>query len=319
MKVAVVDKFGKKSQIVIKNIAKPRCHCNNILLKVHACSLNPIDYKIKLGKFRLFTAFKKYKTVASDFCGEVVEVGSQVKDYHLGDFVYGMVNPLKTGTCSEYVLVKPNEIYHKPPNIDVYETAALPIASLTAYQALVYLGKIKSRKAPKVLINGSSGGVGHFAVQIAKYLGAEVTAICSFRSRHFVHSLGADTIIDYTKESLFVYGTKYDIIFDVQGNLLYKNIKKYLTNDGCYINTQPDNMSVIKNAFGVVSSVFTKKKAKFILASSKPKDLKEISNMIASGHLRVTIEKKYSLEDVSNAFAQLERGRVQGKLIINIL
>ena len=318
MKAVVLDKFGKSARLLIKDVPKPRFGTDTLLVKVQACSLNPIDYKIKLGRLHPFTMLKKNKIVASDFCGEITELGPRVQHYKKGDIVYGMINPIETGCCAEYIAVKPSQISHKPKTLDSKTAASIPLAALTAYQALVQVGQIRNFESPRVLINGSSGGVGHFAVQIAKHFGAEVTAVCSSINRDFVCSLGATTVIDYTRQNVFAGTETYDIIFDVQGNLSYKCARKYLNKKSYYINTTPDFSTVIENIPWIFSSLYANKKAKFILAKPRSKDLSAIATLFEKSVVTVNIEKEYSMEKVDEAFSRIQTGRVRGKLIIEV-
>ena len=319
MKAAVVDRIGKRAQILKKEIEKPTVCDKGLLIKVHGCSLNPIDYKMKYGRLRPLTLFKQPYVVASDYCGEIVAFGSKISSYRVGDLVFGMINPLIKGTCADYVVVSPNEVCHKPNQMDTRSASALALAGLTAYQGLYHLAKIQNRERAKVLINGSSGGVGHIAVQLAVHAGAEVTAVCSERNREFVLSLGAHHLIDYEKERLFKGHVSYDIIFDVQGNLHYEVIKPYLVRDGCFLNTTPDASAICHNIISVGKSVFTRKKAKFVLAKANTKDLQALSTLVDAGHLKVAVEQSYSFEDVSEAFSRLETGRVRGKVVISLI
>lgn len=318
MKSVVLNKIGQGAKLILADLACPKPSSKTILVKVHSCSLNPIDYKMKDGKLRLFTLFKRNKVVASDFCGEIVALGSEVDAYKVGDLVYGMINPLVTGTCGEYLVVTSEELYFKPKSLTKEESSGLALAGLTVYQALFHLARISKRKDPKVLINGSSGGVGHIAVQMAKYFKSHVTAVCSFRNTKFVRSLGADKVIDYTKEDLFSEDSCYDIIFDIQGNLGYYRAKRYLTPKGCYINTTPDVKAVAKDFLWIILSYFTSRKAKFVLAQPNAKDLKSLCLLTENSNLKIIVDKEYPMENIADAFSYLESSRVRGKLIIRV-
>lgn len=319
MKALVVDKFGKNSRIILAHgIPRPQVGKKDILVKVHSCALNPIDYKIKSGLFRPITLINRHKILGSDFCGEIVALGTGVKGFNIGDLTYGMINPVETGSCAEYILAKPSQISLKPRRIPSDLAAAIPLACLTAYQALVHIAKIQHFRAPRVMINGGSGGVGHFAIQIATHFGATVTAVCSERNKEFVESLGADDVIDYTKGPIFPTQKPFDIVFDVQGNLDYTEIKPFLREKSCYINTAPDPLTLVKALPAVVRAYMQSKKASFILTRPSPHDLEKIAELFDQSQLSVHVESQYSMEEAEAAFARLESSRVRGKIIIQL-
>ncbi|MEG4805834.1 NAD(P)-dependent alcohol dehydrogenase, partial [Microcoleus sp. ARI1-B5] len=214
-----------------------------LLVRVRASSVNPVDWKIRQGHLQLLTGFNFPRIVGSDISGVVVEVGREVTKFQAGDEVYTFLNPIAGGACAQYAVVPESSAAIKPKNITHAEAAAVPIAGLTALQALRDLGEIKAEY--KVLVNGASGGVGNFAVQVAKAMNAEVTGVCSAKNREFVKGLGADYVLDYAEIDFTQQREKYDIILDAVGTKTFAECEKVLQPEGVYISTLPslDNLA----------------------------------------------------------------------------
>ncbi len=312
MKAVFYNRYGSPDVLEIGELEKPTINDDEILVKAYASSVNPVDWKIRKGSLKIFTGKKFPKGVGADTAGTVVEVGEKVTGFDIGNEVYGKLGGFKGSAYSEYVVAKPEDLSPKPTNLDYNEAASVPLAALTAYQALVNLGELKS--GSKVLINGCSGGVGHFGVQIAKALGAEVTGVCSTKNVKLSKELGADKIIDYTKENIAKSIEKYDIFFDAVANQSYGKIKPILNKNGRYVTTLPSVGVILNSVTGLLSS----KKAKMINAKSNPQDLQQITNWIEDGKVKPVIDKVYSLEDIREAHRHSETGRVVGKLVISI-
>jgi NADPH:quinone reductase-like Zn-dependent oxidoreductase len=225
MKAAIIHQYGEPDVLQIAEIPKPTLQNHQLLLKVHAASINPIDWKTRKGMLKFLINQKFPIALGFDVCGEVVEVGNQVTKFKPGDMVYGMVN-FPGGAYAEYAIVSESAAAFKPNNMTAEEAAALPVAALTALQSLRDLGGIQPGQ--KVLINGGSGGVGTYAVQIAKAYETEVTAVCSGKNLDLVKSLGADRAIDYTQQDFTTNSETYDIVFDTIANKSLKECKKVL-------------------------------------------------------------------------------------------
>ena len=229
MKAVVINRYGAADVLEYREVEKPAINDDEILVEVYASSVNPVDWKVRQGQLKIITGKKFPRILGCDFSGKIAEIGKNIKNYKVGDEIYGMVSALKGGAYAEYVKVSLENILAKPRNLDFEQAAAVPLAGLTALQSLRNLGKIK--QGDRVLINGCSGGVGSFAIQIAKSFDANVTGICSSKNIEFSKNLGADNVIDYTRKNILERDETYDIFFDVVGNQSFSQIKKLLTKE----------------------------------------------------------------------------------------
>ena len=312
MKAVLYNKYGSPDVLEIGELEKPKINESEILVQAHASSVNPVDWKIRNGSMKIFIGKKFPKGLGGDIAGKVIEVGEKVTRFAVGDEVYGKISGFKGNAYAEYVVAKPEDLAQKPVNLNFNEAATIPLAALTAYQALVNRGELT--KSSKVLINGCSGGVGHFAVQIAKALGADVTGVCSTKNVALAKELGADKVIDYTKNNVTNNKEKYDIFFDAVANQSYGKIKPLLNKNGRYVSTLP-SVGVILNS---VIGLFSSKKAAMINVKSNPQDLQLITEMIENGKVKPIIDKIFLLEDIREAHRYSETGRVVGKLALSI-
>jgi NADPH:quinone reductase-like Zn-dependent oxidoreductase len=311
MKAVAFDRYGSAEELQYREVEKPIAKSNELLVRVRASSVNPVDWKIRQGHLQLLTGFNFPKIVGSDISGVVVEVGREVTKFQPGDEVYTFLNPITGGACAEYCTIPESAAAIKPRNITHAEAAAVPIAGLTALQALRDLGEIQSGN--KVLINGASGGVGIFAVQVAKAMNAEVTGVCSAKNREFVMSLGADVVLDYAGVDFTQQTQKYDIILDAVGTKTFAECENVLQPEGVYISTLPsfDNLAPM-----LTSWFLSGKKAKFILANANPSDLGILRELIESDKVEPIVDRTYSLAEVAAAHAYSETGRAVGKIAI---
>ena len=236
MKAIVFHAFGGNDVIELREAPMPTPGPDEVLIRVHAAGVNPVDWKVREGQSKILTGSRFPKILGIECSGEVVEKGSHVKKFKAGDAVIANAG-MRLGAYAEYVAVRGKTVYPKPEIVTFEDAASLPIAGLTALQAL----RDKGRLAPgmKALINGASGGVGTFAVQIAKILGAEVTAVCSAANAGLVKGLGADHVIDYHQQDFTTIAERYDCIFDVVSSRSFGECKKALTERGVYVNTLP--------------------------------------------------------------------------------
>ncbi len=312
MKAVFFNKYGSADVLEVGDLEKPIINEHEILIEAHASSVNPVDWKIRSGSMKLLTGKKFPRGLGGDVAGKVVEIGGKVVGFKVGDDVYGKLSGFKGNTYAEYVIANPKDLALKPTNLNFNESASIPLAALTAYQALVNLGGIT--KDSKILINGCSGGVGHFAVQIAKAIGAHVTGVCSAKNIKLAKELGTDTSIDYTKENIVNSKIKYDIFFDAVANQSYGKIKPILNKNGRYVSTLP-SVGVVLNS---ITGLFSTKKGKMINVKSNLQDLQQLTKWIENGKLKPIVEKIYPLEDVIEAHRYSETGRVVGKLVISI-
>ena len=313
MKAAVINRYGPAYSLKINEMPVPSVGDEEVLVKVMASSVNPVDWKIRQGKLQLITGFDFPLILGADFCGEVVETGKAAKEFKKGDKVFGMVKAVKGGAYAEYLLVKEKNIVLKPDSLNDEEAAAIPLAGMTALQGLRGSGQLEPDE--KVLINGASGGVGTFAVQIAAAMGAQVTGVCSTKNMEMVSKLGAQNVVDYTKEEPLKPGNKYHLIFDTHGNLSFSKAKECLYDGGIFVNIAPSPKGILD--LGV--SKFTKhKNMELFMLRPQKEDLMDLKKLVEEGKLRSVIDRTYPLEELAEAHEYSEGGHVRGKIAIKI-
>ncbi len=314
MKAVVANGYGTAEVLEYKEVEIPVIKEDEILVQVHASSVNPVDWKIRKGEMKWITGKKPPKILGGDYAGVVAETGKNITGYKKGDAVWGAVNSLKGGAYAEFVKAKNNEIGLKPENLDFTEAASLPIAGLTAYQSLVYKGGLKA--GDHIMINGCSGGVGLAGLQIAKAFGCRVTGVCSTRNVELAKKMGADEVIDYTKEDIIKYKGVYDIFFDTVGNISFSQAKIALKQKGSYITPIPSfKIMLLLPIINITGS----KKIKIIFAKLNITDLNKLKEMAENGKLHPVIEKVYSLDQIREAHIRSESGRVAGKLVLKVV
>jgi len=310
MKAFTKSKYGGPEILQLEEVEKTTLKDNHILVKIEANSANPVDWHILRGKpffARLsFGLFKpKYKILGADFAGIVEEAENNESRFKVGDRVFG--ENLKGGAFAEYTCVPANVCAIMPEGIDFPEMASVPIAGVTALQALIKHGQLKEGES--VFINGSSGGVGHFAVQIAKAYGAVVTAVCSSKNVDFVKTLGADQVIAYDKESIHQHDGKYNLVIDTHGNLSHKDYKS-MGQRGVMVGftTMGHMISVlVKNGFSKFPLIqFT--------AEPNTKDLEILATLIQNGKIKVHIDKTYPYNKIPEAINYIEAMHTKGKV-----
>jgi len=322
MKAVVYCDYGSPDVIKVKDVEKPTAGDNQVLVRIRAASVNPLDWHYLRGTpylMRIGAGMRKPKVtrLGVDFAGTVEAVGSKVKGFKPGDDVFGE----RTGAFAQYVTVGDHgALALKPANVTFEQAASVPIAAITALQAL--RDKAKVQAGQKVLINGASGGVGTFAVQIAKSLGAEVTGVCSTRNMEMVHSIGADHVIDYTQDDFTRGSPDYDVIVDNVGNRSLSECRRALRTDGKYVMIGGPAgrwIDPIPRLIGVVLlSRFVSQKMSMFLADLNPADLTVLSDLLRTGKIKPVIDKKYKLSEVSEAIRYVEMGHARGKVVITV-
>lgn len=312
MYAAVVQQYGAPEVLEYRQVKRPQIKPDQLLIRVRASSINPIDWKIRQGMLKMLPGQTFPMILGFDIAGEVVKVGAQITQFRPGDSVYAYSNQFPGGAYAEYVAVSEKVTASKPNNFSFEEAAAVPLAATTALQALRDEGKLDA--GDRVLINGASGGVGTFAVQIAKALGAEVTAVCSAGNAELVKSLGADRVIDYKQQDFTQDNTKYDVIFDVKGNQSFSRCKPVLQPKGIYVTTQPLPGDFIQS----VMTLFSAQKAKVILAKANSVDLLYLKEQIEEGKVRSIVDRTYPLSEIAEAHRYSEAGHAIGKIVITV-
>lgn len=322
MKAIISNKYGSPDILEFKEVKNPIPDENQVLIKIYAASLNYGNLVLLKGEPFLarfaFGLFKpKYIIPGGDISGKVESVGKNVKHFKPGDEVFGDLSGCGWGGFAEYATVPENSLVMKPSNISYEEAAAVPMAATTALQSLRDKGKIKSGQ--KVLINGASGGVGTFAVQIAKSFGAEVTAVCSTRNLDIIKSIGADNVIDYTKENFTKNNELYDIILAVNGYQPISAYKGSLNQNGKYVMVGGSGAQLTQAMIlGPLLSMTGSKKLGSFLQRPNQTDLIFIRDLIEAGQLKPVIDRYYKMSEVPNAFRYFEEGHTQGKIVITM-
>lgn len=313
MKAFTKYKYGGPEVLQLEEVEKPTVKEGHILIKVMANSANPVDWHVLRGEPFLarfsFGLFKpKYKRIGSDFSGIVEEVGNNVSHFKKGDLVFG--EALSVGAFAEYICAPARICGIMPKEADFMEMACVPIAGLTALQGLVDSGQIK--KGESVLINGASGGVGHFTVQIAKAFGAEVTGVCSTRNAEFVKTLGADNVVAYDKENIHRHNKKYDLIIDNHGNLFHDDFTR-MGKRGVLI-----GFTTIGRMISLVlKNVFSKFSLKPFTAEANTKDLETLAEFILKKEIKVHVSRFYPYNEIPDAIGFIEDMRTKGKIAMS--
>jgi NADPH:quinone reductase-like Zn-dependent oxidoreductase len=313
MKAVVFIAYGGNDVLELKEIPKPAIKPYEVLIRVHAAGVNPVDWKVREGQAKILTGGKFPKVLGIECSGVIAETGHLVKDHKAGDSVIANAG-MGLGAYAEYLAVKEKAVFPKPEMVAFEDAATLPIAGLTALQAVRDKGRIAPGR--KVLINGASGGVGTFAVQIAKILGAEVTAVCSAPNAGLVKGLGADHVIDYCQQDFTKTTERYDCIFDVVSSRSFGECKGALSERGVYINTLP-TPSIFWNI--VITTLLPGKKAETMMVSQRASDMEWMCGQLKTGRLKVVIDCVFSLDQIKEALASSQTGRARGKIVLKIL
>ncbi len=324
MKAIVNCEYGV-GNLQLRELEKPSPNDNEVLIRVRAASINPVDGHMLRGSWlmRPMSGLRKPKNTrfGTDYSGIVEEVGKDVTNFKPGDEVFGA----KTGAVADYICGKADRaIVMKPSNITFEQAGSVAVAGLTALQGIRDKGRIQAGQ--KVLINGASGGVGTFAVQIAKAFGADVTAVCSTRNVDLMKSIGADRVIDYTKEDFTKTDQRYDMIYDLVGNHSFSERRNILTPNGICVlagvggaGLHPGMWGrVLGNFATVFKSKFTSQKFVFYIATLTKDDLNVLRDLMQSGKVAPVIDRTYKMSETQAALRYLEEGHAHGKVVITI-
>jgi NADPH:quinone reductase-like Zn-dependent oxidoreductase len=323
MKAIVYHRYGSPDVLRCEEIEKPTAGDSEVLIKVRAASVNPYDWHFMRGTpylLRMMAGLRRPKStrLGADVAGQVEAVGTKVTRFKAGDEVFGICR----GAFSEYATAPESALVIKPDAISFEQAAAVPMAAFTALQGLRDKGHIQPGQ--KVLINGAAGGVGTFAVQIAKGLGAEVTGVCSTRNVEMVQSIGADHVIDYTRENFTKRGQRYDVILDCIGNHSLSEWRRVLNPSGIYIPVGGTTGRwmigplVSSAAALVLSCLVSQKLIPFFVAKPNKEDLNTLCTLMTAGKVTAVIDRRCGLSDVAGAIRYLEEGHARGKVVIAI-
>ncbi len=320
MKTWIHCEYGSPDVMRVATMERPAPHDSQVFVRVRAVSLNAGDWRVirgepLVGRFIMGLRKPSSITLGTDFAGVVEAVGRSVTRFRVGDSVWGA----RSGSFAEYVTVRESRVMPKPPNITLEQAAGIPVAAITALQGLRDQGQVKAGQ--RVLINGASGGVGTFAVQIARSLGAEVTAICSTRNIELVKSLGADRVIDYTKEDFTLDTARYDVVIDNVGNRSFGDARRVLSPTGTYVLIGGGKGRWLAPfpmlASGKIQARFTDQDMKFFIARFNEPDLQLLHDMIASGRLTPAVDRTFPFSELPEAIRYMERG-ARAKVIVTV-
>lgn len=321
MQAIVQDRYGSPESFELRTVDVPSLPDDEILIEVRAACVNPADWHYMTGTPWLVRVGggglrrPKRRIPGLDASGVVVAVGSAITKFKTGDSVFGGVG----GGYANYLTASERRVAHKPANLSFGQAAAVPIAAITALQGLRDKGLVTAGQ--RVLVNGASGGVGTFAVQIAKALGAEVTGVCSTRNIEMVRSIGADHVIDYTVDDFANSGEQYDVILDAVGTRSLADCRRAMTPNGVYVGVGgPKNVGALVSRMlrMAVRSRFGKQKMLSMLAKQTEADLGILANWLASGEIVPVIDRTYPLSEAAQALAYQGEGHAQGKIVITV-
>jgi NADPH:quinone reductase-like Zn-dependent oxidoreductase len=321
MKAIVYERYGHDA-VELRDLAKPLVGDDQVLVRVHASSVNPVEWysvyappfvRVISGQLRR----PKDPSLGIDLAGTVEAAGKNVTAFRPGDQVFGASG----ASWAEYAAAPTTKLARKPASVSFEEAAGVPVAGLTALQALRDHGAVQPGQ--KVVINGASGGVGTYAVQIAKALGAYVTAVCSTRNVELARSLGADRVVDYTREDFTQLGQRHDLIIDIAGSRSFPKLRRVLTPQATVVvvgaTMKYSLLGPLKHMIGtLVEAIGRSQKVKLFMAKVETSDLAYMGELIENGKVRSVIDRRYPLNDAAEALRYLGQGHAQGKIILNI-
>ncbi len=312
MRVAEYDRYGGAEVLEVRERPRPVPGPGQVLIRVHAAALNPKDLLIRAGKFRWLSGRRFPRRTGYDWAGEVAELGRGVDDLAVGERALGMIQAMAGGACAEYVVAERGELTRCPPGLPWPEAAALPLAGLTALQALRDLARL--RPGQRLLINGASGGVGTLAVQVGKALGAHVTAVAGASSGALVAGLGADDVLDHARDDLARPAAPYDVVFDVFGNRSLAALRPALTAHGTYVTTVPSPRAVVAH----LTTRLGGRRGRLVVVRSRTADLDALLALHARGALRAVIDRRYPLAAIADAHRHLGTRHARGKVVLDV-
>lgn len=332
MKAFIIDKYQKKDGGHIGQMPVPEPKSDEVLIEIHATGINLLDSKIRSGEFKIILPYKTPFVLGHDVAGVVTKVGAGVKQFKVGDEVYSRPADYRIGTFAEFIAVKETDLALKPKNLSMEEAASIPLVGLTAWQALIEQGMLK--KGQSVFIQAGSGGVGTFAIQLARHLGAIVATTTSAGNISLVKSLGADVIIDYRKDDFETSLSNYDLVLNSQDSKTLEKSLRVLKPGGKLISISgPPDTGFAKEIgspwyvklFMSILSAGAKRKARklntnfsFLFMKANGKQLKEITTLIESGIIKPVIDKVFPFAEIKEAIAYVEGGRAKGKVVVKI-
>jgi NADPH:quinone reductase-like Zn-dependent oxidoreductase len=323
MKAITHDRYGPPDVLQLRDVERPVIADDQVLVRVHASSVNPVEWYGVTGPLFVRVISRAVRrpqdtTVGADLAGRVEAVGKDVKELEPGDEVFGTSG----ASWAEYAPAREIRLARKPANVSFEEAAAVPVAALTALQALRDHGGVQPGQ--KVLINGASGGVGTYAVQLAKVFGADVTAVCSTGNVELARSLGADRVVDYTKEDFTKLGERHDLMLDIAGSRPFRKFRRVLTPEATVVVIGakfPANKGIgpLSHIIATrLSSIGRSQTVKFFMAQITKEDLTVLSELLEAGKVKSVIDKRYELSEAADALRYLGEGHARGKIVITV-
>ena len=333
MKAFIIDRYGKTEAGRIAEMPEPEVRDDDVLIQIHAASINPLDSKIKNGEFKLILPYRLPLILGNDVAGTVMRVGARVRNFKPGDAVYARPDDERIGTFAEFIAVKESSLALKPTNLSMVEAASLPLVSLTAWQTLVETAKLE--KGQKVLIHAGSGGVGTIAIQLAKHLGAFVATTTSTANIAWMKALGADVVIDYKQQDFATVLRGYDVVLNSLGSDELNQSLQVLKPGGHLVSISGPPTPAFAIARGLawplqqvlrLLSFGIRKKAKkngaeytFVFMRADGAQLREITSLIESGAIRPAVDKIFPFQDTHKALAYVDSGRAKGKVVVQMM
>ena len=317
MRAVRFDRYGPAEVLRVEEVPDPAPGAGEVKVRVRAASLNPLDWKIRAGEMRWMPVFRgPPRGTGFDLAGEIVGIGRGVAPRHVGERVFGATSPLRRdGTCAEYAVLLAASVAAMPEGLDFVHAAALPSAGGTALQAIADEAQLGAGQ--RVLIVGAAGGVGHFAVQIAKHAGAGVVAVCSGANADFVRGLGADEVIDYTREDFTRREDRFDAVFDAAGVSSFAAVRAILAAEGCYINTLGTGAATANTILSAVVARFaTRQRVVPFTLKAGGALCQRLADLTRAGALRAHVERTVTLEEVADAERARESGHGRGKVVV---
>ncbi|MBY5318527.1 zinc-binding dehydrogenase [Rhizobium leguminosarum] len=332
MKAFVVDKYKKKGALRLANLPEPELQDNDLLVRIQATAVNLLDSKVRDGEFKLILPYRPPFILGHDVAGTVVKIGPGVRRFKVGDEVYARPRDHRIGTFAEFIAIDQSDVALKPNNLSMTEAASIPLVGLTAWQALVEVGKVKPGQ--KVFIQAGSGGVGTFAIQLAKHLGATVATTTSAGNAELARSLGADVVIDYKTQDFEKVLSGYDLVLNSQDPKTLEKSLSVLKPGGQLISISGPPDPAFAGELGLnlflklvlrLLSRGVRKKAKrlgirysFLFMRAEGQQLGQITSLIESGAIRPVVDKVFPFEKTGDALAYVETGRAKGKVVITV-
>jgi NADPH:quinone reductase-like Zn-dependent oxidoreductase len=304
------SQFGDESVLSVVEQAVPSIQKDQLLIRVKAVSINPLDWKVYGGEMKLMSDARFPKSVGIDFSGIVEQTGSAVTGFTAGNAVIGLLDVFKGGALADYVVVKATDIAPKPANISFEQAAALPLTGLSALQIIDQLAAVSPNQ--DVLINGATGGIGVFAIQIAKKRGARVTAVVSTKGVAEATKWGADTVVDYTKGDSKRLAQRFDVVIDLSTKLSFTEAKRLMKPKAVFVSTLPSPLALL---YSFVNNLFSGQKHKILIVKSTVEGLSTLTKL-AEADLQIVLDKTYSLVNIREAYGEARRGKLIGKSVI---